>query len=53
MLNEVFLGMYRAAVQSGRLPIQFVPEPYRSALIEEMSPPEPEEPGEPEGGGGE
>ncbi|MGI2294185.1 hypothetical protein [Paenibacillus sp. GXUN7292] len=47
MLNEVFLGMYRTALYSGRLPIEFVPEPYRSALIAEMNPPESE------GGGGE
>ncbi|MEK3882432.1 hypothetical protein [Paenibacillus sp. PL2-23] len=49
MLNEVFLGMYRTAVQSGRLPIVFVPEPYRSALFTEMTPPE-EPVSEPEGG---
>ncbi|MFF2887030.1 hypothetical protein [Paenibacillus sp. NPDC057967] len=38
MLNEVFMGMYRTAVQSGRLPIEFVPEPYRSALKAESEP---------------
>lgn len=35
MYNEVFMGMYRTAVASGRLPIEFVPEPYRTALREE------------------
>lgn len=37
MLNEIFMGMYRTAVQSGRLTLDFVPEPYRSALAEEMA----------------
>jgi len=37
MLNEVFLGMYRAAVSSGRLPIEFVPEPYRTALLSKIT----------------
>jgi len=37
MLNEIFLGMYRTAVQSERLTLDFVPEPYRSALADEIA----------------
>ncbi|GKU75646.1 hypothetical protein [Paenibacillus sp. L3-i20] len=39
MLNEIYLGMYRTAVESGRLLIEFVPVPYRAALIAEKNPP--------------
>lgn len=38
------MGMYRTAVSSGRLPIEFVPEPYRTALIQEEIPPDQEDP---------
>lgn len=36
-MSEVYLNMYRVAVESGRLPIDFVPEPYRAVLIEEQA----------------
>jgi hypothetical protein len=42
-MNEVYLNMYRVAVQSGRLPLSFVPEPYRSKLATEMEPEVPAE----------
>lgn len=35
-MNEIYLNMYRVAVTSGRLTLEFVPEPYRTELIEEM-----------------
>ncbi len=35
-MNEIYMNMYRVAVTSGRLPIEFIPEPYRSALKEEL-----------------
>lgn len=41
-VNEIYLGMYRTAVQSGRLPIDYVPEPYRTMLMIETSSPETE-----------
>jgi hypothetical protein len=36
MLNEIYLNMYRVAVNSGRLSIEFIPEPYRAAIKEEQ-----------------
>lgn len=39
-MNEIYLNMYRVAVQSGRIPLSFVPEPYRSKLAAEQEPPE-------------
>jgi hypothetical protein len=36
MLNEIYLNMYRVAVNSGRLSIEFIPEPYRTAIKEEQ-----------------
>jgi hypothetical protein len=39
MLNEIYLNMYRVAVSSGRLPIEFIPEPYRTAIKEEQEAP--------------
>ena len=41
-MNEIYLNMYRVAVASGRLPISFVPEPYRSQIQQEMESPEPD-----------
>lgn len=36
MLNEIYLNMYRVAVISGRLPIEFIPEPYQTAIKDEL-----------------
>ncbi|KKB34652.1 hypothetical protein [Bacillus thermotolerans] len=36
MLNEIYLNMYRVAVTSNRLPIEFIPKPYREVLKREL-----------------
>lgn len=35
MVNEIYLNMYRVAVKSERLPLEFIPDPYRKIIADE------------------